>query len=228
MSRLSRFVKRVKGHWLVLRHPVLSKSAIMAIQKGTFRYRYKGVRMIKCPFDLALYTELIGDLRPGTILEIGSAAGGSALWFADQLRAHGLAESRVHSLDINPVRDVSDPLVSFGHIDLDQPSTWPAAGFIDVLRRPILLVDDASHRYEHVLAMLRFAHGWLRSGDYLAIEDGSLSYMPGYPPGYGGGPLRAIHEFLAEHPAEYRIDRKRCDLYGTNMTWNVDGYIARL
>jgi cephalosporin hydroxylase len=76
--------------------------------------------------------------------------------------------------------------------------------------------------------MLRFAHGWLRSGDYLAIEDGSLSYMPGYPQHYGGGPLRAIHEFLAAHPGEYRIDRERCDFFGRNVTWNVDGYIARL
>jgi len=209
-------------------HPLLPTDAIMAIQRGTLHYRYRGRQMLKCPFDLALYTELVGDLRPGTILELGSFKGASALWFADVLRAHGLNESRVRSLDIKPVTDIDDPMVTYGHIDLADPATWPTAAFIDGLRRPILYVDDASHQYDHVLGLLRFAHGWLRAGDYLAIEDGNIDYMPGYPQHFNGGPLRAIREFLAEHPEEYRIDRRRCDFYGTNVTWNIDGYIERV
>jgi cephalosporin hydroxylase len=44
---------------------------------------------------------------------------------------------------------------------------------------------------------------------------------------YDGGPLRAIHEFLARAGDRYEVDRTLCDYYGTNVTWNVDGYLRR-
>jgi cephalosporin hydroxylase len=45
---------------------------------------------------------------------------------------------------------------------------------------------------------------------------------------YDGGPLRAIHEFLARTNGRYEIDRTLCDTFGTNVTWNVDGYLRRV
>jgi cephalosporin hydroxylase len=45
---------------------------------------------------------------------------------------------------------------------------------------------------------------------------------------YDGGPLRAIHEFLARTAPRYEIDRSLCDYFGPNVTWNVDGYLRRV
>lgn len=56
----------------------LSFRTMRNIQDGTFRYKYKGRALLKNPFDLALYVRLIEQVRPGTIIEIGSYNGGSA------------------------------------------------------------------------------------------------------------------------------------------------------
>ena len=43
---------------------------------------YLGIGLMKCPNDLWVYQDIITRLRPKTILEMGTFAGGSALWFA--------------------------------------------------------------------------------------------------------------------------------------------------
>ena len=90
-----------------------------AIQRGTMDYRYKGVPTLKCPFDLAIYQELIWDLKPATILEFGSYKGGSALWLADLLRAYGLETTRLLTMDIHSMHEISDPRVEFVQCDVN-------------------------------------------------------------------------------------------------------------
>ena len=58
------------------------------------------------------------------------------------------------------------------------------------------------------------------------FEDGILTAMR-VPELYDGGPLRAIHEFLARNEGRYEIDRTFCDYFCRNVTWNVDGYLRR-
>jgi cephalosporin hydroxylase len=67
---------------------------LQSMQAGTMAYTYKGVRCLKDPFDLAIYTKLIWDLRPKSLIEIGSNQGGGALWFADMLTVAGLLPCR--------------------------------------------------------------------------------------------------------------------------------------
>jgi cephalosporin hydroxylase len=90
----------------------------------------------------------------------------------------------------------------------------------------MLVVDDASHRYSDVLTLLEFLHPHIRRGDYLIVEDGIIDRLG--LTGFDGGPLRAIREFLGAYGDLYKVDRKRCDAFGRNTTWNVEGYIQRV
>ena len=74
-----------------------------SIQQGIMNYTYRDVPMLKCPFDLALYMQAIWDIKPKTILEFGSKAGGSALWLADVLTNFGLHDCILRSYDLHPV-----------------------------------------------------------------------------------------------------------------------------
>src|SRR5262249_1809239 len=58
----------------------LSVEFANTMQYGVCSYKYKGVDAFKCPMDLALYMDVFYELKPGTVLEFGSWAGGSALW----------------------------------------------------------------------------------------------------------------------------------------------------
>ena len=200
---------------------------IVTMQKGIMHYRYKGIRTLKCPFDLALYHLVLERYKPKTVVEFGTRFGGSSLWFADMMTVHGI-EGHVYTFDIDLSSNVvRDRRITAQYCDASQPERYLSDEFMASLPRPVLLVEDASHIYEHVLAVLEFAHRWLGSGDYMIVEDGILEHMKSRGR-HHGGPLRAIKEFLELHPGDYEIDRELCDYYGTNMTWAIDGYIKPL
>ena len=198
-----------------------------AIQRGTMDYRYKGVPTLKCPFDLAIYQELIWDLKPATILEFGSYKGGSALWLADLLRAYGLETTRLLTMDIHSMHEISDPRVEFVQCDVNNIAASLSDEMMSQLAHPFLVIEDSSHKAPHVRKVMDFFHEHSRPGDYLIVEDGILSLIMDETE-FEGGPLAAIHAFMAAHPDAYEIDRERCDRYGRNATWNLDGYIRRI
>lgn len=206
---------------------LLDKSVIEAFQKGIMAWSYRGRPTWKCPMDLAIYSQILWDLKPRTIVEFGSNRGGSALWMADQLSGFGLASFHIYSLDIAPVTDLQDPRITFGHCDVADPAAYIGLADLIHLPKPLLVIDDASHQASHVLNVLRFVDQAMQPGDYLIVEDGILDHL-GWSDDYGGGPLKALTTFLAETGDRYQIDRARCDTFGHNVTWNPEGYLRRV
>lgn len=207
----------------------LPPELILDFQKGIMSFTYKGIQTWKCPFDLAIYAELLWDLRPRTILEFGSNAGGSALWMADTLTSMGLQATRILSFDIQPVLGLHDPRIEFRHCDCSSPAETLTPGFLSSLAHPVLVIDDASHVASHVTALLECVHPFLLPGDYVIVEDAIISHMgEAAVRQFEGGPAVAIAGFLAAHGDAYEIDRPRCDRFGLNATWNVDGYLKRV
>lgn len=197
---------------------------LMSIQSGTMAWRHRGVPTLKNPFDLALYPLLLDEIRPRTLIEIGSHAGGSALWFADTAAGLGIA-LEVHSVDLVRPEGVTAPKVTFHTGDARNLGATFSTDFLATLPKPWLVVEDADHRYETTLAALRFFDPWLRRGDYLVVEDGILSDMR-VAADYAGGPARAAADFLAaDTGSRYEVDRRYCDYFGRNVTWNVDGWL---
>jgi cephalosporin hydroxylase len=195
---------------------------LMKIQNGTMAYRHRGVPMLKNPFDLALYPLLLEQTQPATLIEIGTNAGGSALWFAEQRPG-----MQVLSVDLQTPDGVSHPSVQFLRGDAHRLGEVLTHDVMESLARPLLVIEDSSHYAETTAAVLDFFDAWLHPGEYIVIEDGILTAMRAGPE-YGGGPLRAIHDFLAKTRGRYEIDRTYCDYFGRNVTWNVDGYLRRI
>jgi cephalosporin hydroxylase len=200
---------------------------LMSIQAGTMTWRYRGLPTLKNPFDLALYPLLLDELRPRTLLEIGSHAGGSALWFADTAATLGL-ELVVHSVDLAVPMNAEHPRVNFHAGDGRDLGATFSKEFLASLPKPWLVIEDADHQYRTTLAALRFFDPWLSPGDYIVVEDGILSDMR-VAGAFGGGPAQAIDDFLGEAgEGRYEIDRRYCDYFGRNVTWNVDGWLRRV
>ena len=195
---------------------------LMKIQQGTMAYRYRGLPLLKNPFDLAIYPLLLDRLKPRTLIEIGSFRGGSALWFADQVNA-----MRVWSVDLEPPSGVEHPAVTFLKGDARDLGGVLTPDRMQSIARPLLVVEDSNHQAGTTAAVLEFFDTWLRPDEYIVIEDGILTAMR-VADSYDGGPLRAIHEFIARTEGRYEIDRALCDYFGTNVTWNIDGYLRRV
>lgn len=67
---------------------IMPSNMIVSMNLTCHSYTYRGLPLIKTPFDFALYHLLLWNLKPKTIIEIGSFAGGSALWMGDILNTY--------------------------------------------------------------------------------------------------------------------------------------------
>ncbi|MEO1135265.1 MAG: CmcI family methyltransferase [Pseudomonadota bacterium] len=196
------------------------------IQIGTMSYRWKGVLCLKNPFDIALYQMLLWQVKPATLIEIGSNEGGSAYWFADMLEVMGV-KTRIISIDIKKPDNFSDPRIDFRVGDGCNLAETLSDEEMASLPRPLLVIEDASHDYELSLAALQFFDKWLDIGEYYCVEDGIIETFH-VEDRHNGGPTRAIREFLAERGDDYVIDEHYCDFFGVNVTWNTNGFLKRV
>lgn len=202
--------------------------ALSALQEGSLRYTYRGVAFRKNPLDIALYTRLLFELQPKTIIEIGALRGGSALWFADCLTSYGI-DGHVYSIDKRPDSEVRDPRLTFLEGDALVLEEALSADLMRSLGRPLLVVEDSAHRYETTLSVLTFFDDHLLKGDYIVIEDGIVNDLPeARYREYEDGPNRAVRSFLEQRPGVYKIDATYCDFFGYNYTFNPNGYLKRL
>jgi cephalosporin hydroxylase/predicted SAM-dependent methyltransferase len=207
-------------------HTSLPREVLLRLQRSSHNYMYRGVSMLKNAFDFALYPLLIWKLKPRTIIEVGSKAGGSAVWFGDLLTSFGI-EGQVYSLDIVKVDVLQHPRVTF--LEADGRALDRALGpeLLGRLPRPWLVVEDADHAYQTSSAVLNFFHPWLVLGDYIVIEDGIISDLT-EDTTCSSGPHCALKEFLKRHAHEYEIDSDYCDFFGYNVTWCTNGFLRKL
>jgi cephalosporin hydroxylase len=199
----------------------LRKKDLQSIQRGTLSYTYKGIPCLKDPFDLAIYPLLISKLKPRTIIEIGSAYGGSALWFRDLIRNLEVP-SKIFSFDINPVKNLEIDGVEFLFGDIHSLHESNLPDILATCERPLLVIEDGPHTYEGCKSALEFFHPFMSTGDYIVIEDG-IVYELGLDD-YLDGPNQAITEHLRKN-SNCLVDREFCDYYGQNFTWSTNGYL---
>ncbi len=199
-----------------------------AIQAGTLRTRYKGLRLAKNPFDLVIYLQALASLRPATIIEVGASEGGSAAWLIDQCRALGLVETRMISIDRKPPKlDLAG--VSFhGGNSLTPEDTFPSDA-IAWSPHPWLVIEDSAHTFEATRAVIDYFDHRLRPGDLMVIEDGVVADLEGEVyRRLDDGPNRAVAELLARSGGRYEIDADLCDFFGRNVTYAPNAWLRRV
>ncbi len=213
-------MKLIKEHSINFTSKV--KFDTKTLEKGHHKITYKGVRTIKCPFDYVIYQMLILDLKPDLIVEIGAGIGGASLYMADLLEIN--SKGIIHSIDIVDSRDEivkKNKRIKFflgGYQNYDLKNL---EGFNN-----ILIIEDGSHTYEDVKAALDKFHKYVSKDSYFIVEDGILDKL-GWKKKFNGGPNKAIKEFLIKNDA-YIIDRKFCDFFGINATFNTNGYLKKI
>lgn len=194
-------------------------------QKGTLSYKYKGLSFLKNPIDLAIYMKLIWDLRPRTIIEIGSKDGGSATFIADILETYKF-DCPVISIDLEKPQLPPDPRITFMTGDVNDIAMIIQDSAIANMPHPWLVIEDSAHTYEGCMATLNAFSEAMVTGDILAIEDGILDEL-GLSGKYNGGPNRALKEFFDNNPSDFDVIREYCDMFGPNATYNPNGYLRK-
>jgi|GEM_PF-246551 len=190
------------------------------------RMTWRGVRTLKLPSDMWNYQEIIHERKIDWVIEAGTRHGGSALFFAEALAARG-AKGKVISIDIDSsAREIE----SHSGIDFmigDSGSSemvQKVAALLPDDRGPVFLILDSDHAQAHVMRELEAWVPFLRSGDYLVVEDGAINGHP-VRPDFGPGPYEAVQQYLAACPGVLIRDDMRERKFGP--TFAPSGYFVK-
>ena len=223
----------------------LSKDFIMRLHNGIYANEMRGSRswrgavLMKDSISLANYQRLLDRLQPGTIFDLGTAGGGSALWFADQCRALRL-KTKVVTIDLVDMRSeevkllhqqegvelvLCDVTCAFDHLkDLAMPKPW-------------LISDDCHVDSKKILA--EFEKLGMDEGDYILFEDTHLATadecgMNADKPEeytcnhFAIGKQSVVKACMMERADDYKIDTDIQDCYGYNGARYVNSVFVRV
>lgn len=175
--------------------------------------KYKGITIEKLPLDLWVFQEIIYEVKPDLIIELGSFQGGSATWMGDICETFG--HGHVITFEIsNSVIAPSHPRVDFIKTNcLIGVATHAVKKAIGKYGSKVLVIDDASHEKDAVIKALEMYGPFVSKGSYFIVED---THVP--------ATKEAVEEFLLKHP-EYEID-ENCHKFF--LTFNPNGYLKKV
>lgn len=190
-----------------------------------FNQKYRGLNMIKNPFDLVVYEEILWELKPTVIIEIGNAFGGFSLWLSDRMKTIGI-DGKFITIDLNSTGDTnfqdfkSDKFISIIG-NCNDPEVINNVKSHLGKDDKVLIIEDSAHTFENTMQVLENYKEIVTIGSYLIIEDGicdvlDLEIKP--------GPMSAIEKWIKNN-TNFEIDRKREKYI---MTYNPKGYLKKL
>lgn len=230
---LKRSRERLIGRFLMLTSAeIISEFHNLYYDSKVWRHTYwHATPVLKCPFDLWIYQELISRLRPDLIIECGTWAGGSSLFMAHmldiikkgkiitidiltatQVEAHYAEHLPNHPqpLSIRPPHPRIKQIIGSSIDPTVVAQVYKAARDRDV----VLVVADSDHRFEHTREELASYHSLVTPGSYFIMEDTNIPT---------DGPKQAVEYFLRDH-AEFAVAR---ELEKFHLTFNPAGYLRR-
>lgn len=183
---------------------------------------YFGVPALQNPLDYWVYQEILFELRPDFVVEIGCRSGGTTLALAHLCDA--LGSGRVVGVD-QTLEGVPDIVRSHPRIELiegDACVSYAAVAHLIAEDAHVIIIEDSSHEFHQTLQVLRSYCPLVRQGCYFIVEDGICHH--GLDVGPKPGPYEAVEAFLAEN-ADFEADRSRESFL---ITWNPKGFLRRV
>jgi cephalosporin hydroxylase len=181
-----------------------------------------GHRILKCPFDIWTYQELIFETKPELIVECGTRYGGGALYLASLLDLRG-GPGTVMTIDITAMKNRPvHPRINYVMGSTLDPEIVAKVRAAAAGKRTMVILDS-DHSATQVAAELRIYPEFVTPGCYLIIDD---TDMGGHPvlPEHGPGPTEALDEWYPTQ-SDFVIDPSRERFM---LSLNPRGYLKRV
>src|SRR5688572_28688091 len=134
--------------------------------------------MMKCPFDLWIYQELLVRTRPDFVIETGTWRGGSALCLAMILEQIGHGQVVTVEVDVKPNLPEHPRIKYLVGLCIDEAVIGEVREIVGSQRALVIL--DSHHETEHVYQELIAYSPFVQTGDYLIVEDTNINGHPVY------------------------------------------------
>lgn len=172
---------------------------------GRYRGNFMGAELQKCDDDLERYRELVEISQPDIVIECGTRAGGSALWFHRELNLQVVTLDLAPRFDRTGLPPWNGPGISWYR---GSSITEDAVRHVFPLVRGkrVMVSLDSDHHAPHVTAEMAVWGPLVTPGCYMVVEDACFEQWDPDRARIGGsripeigGPHRAIQDQLA-HP----------------------------
>ncbi|KAI6649796.1 hypothetical protein LOD99_6585 [Oopsacas minuta] len=222
---------------------------LKALARGVCLTNYKGVSMLKTGLDLSVYSQLLQEVKPKSIIELGTYTGGSALWLDDTMRNFGV-ECGIYSLDCDvslrddKVNEMVSNQVKFLEGDTKNVKKLFPRSFLLALPRPLMLIEDV---HVNLNAIIEHFHEYLKEGDYFIFEKTNPMLSENFYVGennprlyrdssvvgakyseMGKWKMEYMRDFFIPHMDFYAVDTFFTDLYGYNCTSQMNSIFRRM
>ena len=181
-------------------------------------HKWKGLSLMKDPMTLSIYMMMIQELKPKTILEFGTYDGGSALWMEDTIKSLSF-DCKIHTFDINHerVKIPQDSKIKFHRLDNHNINEFinEEKFLFEKMEGPILVIEDS---HENTNGIIRALNPFLKSGDYVIIED-TLDQNKYKETIVSEDGISSLN---------YEVDTFYCDFWGVNNSWNVNSIFKKI
>lgn len=182
--------------------------------KYTYNFSWLGIPIFQHPEDLIALQDIIWKVKPEVVVDVGTARGGSAIFYASLLRL--LGGGRVISVDIDLRPHNRDTIVghrlgkfvSLIHGSSTDPKTVATLKKLIGSSRPVLVALDTLHTEAQVFSELTLYAPLVTKGSYIIACDTVLKKLPrrtypldhaARPWGPRNNPATAVKKFLAAH-----------------------------
>ncbi|MBG9736853.1 cephalosporin hydroxylase [Paenibacillus alvei] len=179
-----------------------------------------GHRILKCPFDLFIYQEILFELKPDVIVECGTNAGGSTLYLAHLCDLIG--KGKIVSIDIEEMDRPKHDRITYLLGDTTSSEIVDQVKDFVSGHDTVLVILDSDHTEPHVLKEMDLYHRFVTVGSYMIVEDSIIGEI--VFPQLAPGPLGAIRKFLPEND-QFIVDESR-EKY--HFTFNPEGYLLKI
>jgi cephalosporin hydroxylase len=171
--------------------------------------------MLKSPNDLIILNMLIWELKPKSIIELGTGNGSSSEYMESILKSYN-QECEILTFDIinkeEKINSVKKYHANFN--DLNTLITY--SNMFKALNRPLLIIEDGHSNYFELIKLMA---SYCSKDDYIFIEDS------GDTKDYWGCSKQDIVKYLSS--INFLIDTKYTDFFGFNRTSCVNSILKK-
>jgi cephalosporin hydroxylase len=211
------------------RNSVFDTNIVGRLMVGKYKNTYTNIPFLKDVVSQHLYLELIKKLKPKTVIDLGTAFGGSALWFSKYV-----PEARVVTFDIKDIRyenSKHQTNIDFYCIDIEDKSA--VHNVLKNYPHPWLVCEDC---HLHAKNLMDVFDPNMKTGDYIVFEDThpsnpdkcgmSLESEEYTCESWSLEKLNRVEDEMKTHE-NYKIDTQIQDFYGYNGCTHINSVFVK-
>lgn len=238
-----RLIPLEDGRQIVLDDVLYGYDVLFETQRLFRMTRWLGTVASQDPMDAWIIQEVLMDVQPDIVIELGTFKGGGALFYASIMRfyADHKPDAMVVTVDPWPVIEISgvgikiwrDKVMQIEGNPKDPAVLRNIMSVVEAARSKnpalvVMVIEDSTHSYKEVMENINIYWKFVTSGSYLLVQDTKLKRLgnAGITKAYKGrnNPHDAVTDFLREHGRYFEVDRSREYLY---YTQHPGGWLRR-